>query len=63
MASLRVCRFMKMITIENIIESLEQLEPEITLPEDVRIGAENSIRRMFELIDQSKLPVSLAPTA
>ncbi|MDP8240454.1 MAG: quinolinate synthase NadA [Candidatus Hatepunaea meridiana] len=45
----KICRYMKMITLDNIITSLETLQPEITLPEDVRTGAERSIRRMFEL--------------
>jgi len=45
----KVCRFMKMITVENVLRSLETLSPEIQLPEDVRKGAERAIKRMFEL--------------
>lgn len=52
----KVCRFMKMITLENIIESLEQMKPEITLPEDVRVKAETSIRRMFEITAREQVP-------
>ncbi len=47
--SCKVCRFMKMITLDNIISSLETLQPEINLPESVRSGAERAIMRMFEL--------------
>ncbi|MFH0766168.1 MAG: quinolinate synthase NadA [Calditrichota bacterium] len=45
----KICRFMKMITLDEIIRSLETLSPQINLPEEVRLGAERSIRRMFEL--------------
>ncbi len=58
----KICRFMKMITLDNILESLKTLKPEITLPEDVRAGAERSIRRMFELTDPDRMPASLAST-
>lgn len=52
----KVCRFMKMITLENIINSLERLEPEIIIPEDVRKKAERSIRRMFKLTSPKVKP-------
>jgi len=58
----KICRFMKMITLDNVLESLEKLEPEITLPEDVRLGAERAIRRMFELTSPDKIPLALAST-
>jgi len=51
-----ICRFMKMITLENIIESLEQMKPEITLPESLRLGAERAIRYMFELATPERIP-------
>jgi len=54
-----VCRFMKMITLDNIIACLENLQPEITLDEETRVGAESSIRKMFELTSPDKVPVSL----
>lgn len=50
----KICRFMKMITIEDVVRSLETLQYEITLPEDVRINAERSIKRMFELTSPKK---------
>ncbi len=55
----KICKFMKMITIEDTIRALETLEPEITLPEDVRAGAERSIRRMFELTLPDQVPIAL----
>lgn len=51
----KICRFMKMITLDNILDALETLQPEITVPEDIRNGAERSIRRMFELTSPEKL--------
>ena len=58
----KICRFMKMISLEDVIASLEELKPEITLPESVRAGAERSIRRMFELTAPDKMPAALAST-
>jgi quinolinate synthase len=45
----KLCQFMKMITLEGTLRSLERMEHEITLDEDVRLGAERSLRRMLEL--------------
>lgn len=55
----KICRFMKMITIEETLRSLEELQPEIVLSEEVRSGAERSIRRMFELTMPDKVPAAL----
>ncbi|NQU06279.1 MAG: quinolinate synthase NadA [Calditrichaeota bacterium] len=55
----KICRFMKMITLDNIILALETLQPEVILPEDIRAGAERSIKRMFELTSPEKLPEAL----
>jgi len=38
-----------MITLEGVRDSLRTLEPEITLPEDVRVRAERALLRMLEL--------------
>lgn len=54
-----VCRFMKMTTLDNIITSLEKLQPEITLDEETRLGAERAIRNMFELTSPEKVLFSL----
>jgi len=45
----KLCQFMKMITLEGTLRSLERMEHEIELDEDVRVGAERSLRRMLEL--------------
>ena len=47
--SCKLCHYMKMITIEGVRDSLRTLEPEITLPEDVRVRAERALLRMLEL--------------
>ena len=38
---------MKMVTLENICSTLERMEPEIRLDEEVRRAAERSIRNMI----------------
>ena len=45
----KLCQFMKMITLEGTQQALERMEHEIVLPEEVRAGAERSLRRMLEL--------------
>ncbi|MEI8340349.1 MAG: quinolinate synthase NadA [Verrucomicrobiota bacterium] len=43
------CRFMKMNTLEKLHSALLNLEPQIIIPEAVRVRAELPIRRMLEL--------------
>ncbi|OUO21069.1 quinolinate synthase [Alistipes sp. An31A] len=43
------CRYMKMVTLENIAECLEHESPEIELDEEVRRAAERSIRNMIAI--------------
>jgi quinolinate synthase len=43
------CRFMKMNTLEKLHDALLHLEPQIVMPESVRVRAERPIRRMLEL--------------
>lgn len=43
------CRYMKLNTLEKLRDCLENLEPQIEIPEDVRVKAERSVRRMLEL--------------
>jgi len=43
------CRYMKMNTLEKLHDCLRDLQPEITLPEDVRQRGEAPILRMLEL--------------
>ena len=45
----KLCQFMKMITLEGTLQSLERMQYEVLLEEDVRQGAERSLRRMLEL--------------
>ena len=42
------CRYMKMNTLEKLHACLENLEPQVEIPEDVRAKAETSLLRMLE---------------
>jgi len=43
------CRYMKLNTIEKLRDCLDYRSPEIIIPEDIRVKAERSVRRMLEL--------------
>ena len=43
------CRYMKMVTLENILACLEKESPEVHLDEDVRKAAERSIQNMVAI--------------
>ena len=43
------CRDMKLVTLENIYQTLLEESPEIEIEESVRVAAEGSIRRMLEM--------------
>jgi len=45
----KLCRYMKMITLEDSLQSLRLMRYEITLDEEIRARAEKALRRMFEL--------------
>jgi quinolinate synthase len=45
----KLCRFMKMITLEGVRDSLVNLRYEVTLTDDVREGAKRALERMLEL--------------
>ena len=47
----KLCRYMKMITLPNVLESLREMRYEIMLPDDVREGAQHALERMLELSD------------
>ena len=47
--SCKLCSFMKMITLDGVRDSLSEGRYEITLPEEVRVGAQRSLDRMLEL--------------
>ncbi len=43
------CAYMKLVTPEKILRCLETEQPEVVVPEDVRIRAEKSIRAMLDI--------------
>ncbi len=43
------CPYMKLNTLEKMISALEKLEPEIIIPEDIRLKALKPLERMLEL--------------
>ena len=45
-----VCEFMKTITLDRILHSLEILEPQICVPEEIARRARRSIERMLEIL-------------
>ena len=45
-----VCAFMKAITLDNIIASLETMTPQVTVPADIARRAKRAIDRMLELV-------------
>jgi quinolinate synthase len=47
--SCKLCRYMKMITLDSALNSLRHLRYEVTLEDEVRVGAERAIVRMLEL--------------
>jgi quinolinate synthase len=44
-----VCAFMKTITLDNMISSLEDLSPEVRVPADIAARARVAIDRMLAL--------------
>ena len=44
-----VCPDMKLITLEKILRSLEEMSPEVKVPEDIRIKAKAAVDRMLEI--------------
>jgi quinolinate synthase len=45
----KLCQYMKMITLDNVVSSLEKMQFEIELDEEVRVGAAASLERMLKL--------------
>ena len=43
------CRYMKMITLENLRDSLRDLQYEVTVPEDTAARARRAIERMLAI--------------
>jgi quinolinate synthase len=44
-----VCAFMKTITLDNVIRSLETLSPQVQVPAETARKARRAIERMLEL--------------
>ncbi len=44
-----VCPNMKLITLEKVLWSLEEMAPEVTVPEEIRIRAKRAVDRMLEI--------------
>ena len=44
-----ICPRMKLIAMENILWSLEQMEPEVKVPEDIRLKAKAAVDRMLAI--------------
>jgi quinolinate synthase len=44
-----ICRNMKLITLEKILDSLQNLEPRITVPEEIRKKSLKALNRMIEI--------------
>ncbi len=47
--SCKLCRYMKMITLEGTLDSLRNMKYEVTLDDSVREGAKRALERMLEL--------------
>jgi quinolinate synthase len=45
----KLCQYMKMITLDNVVDSLEKMQYPIEIEEDVRVAAARSLERMLEL--------------
>ena len=43
------CAFMKTITLDKVIRSLETMKPQVQIPEEIATKARRSIDRMLEL--------------
>ncbi len=44
-----ICEDMKKIGLEDILRSLETLEPEVKVPEEIRVRAKNAVDRMLDI--------------
>ena len=54
------CRYMKLNTLEKLRDCLDYLDPEITIPEPIRVKAERSVRRIGGYRPRSLRPGSSA---
>ncbi|HET7712635.1 MAG TPA: quinolinate synthase NadA [Thermoanaerobaculia bacterium] len=47
----KLCTFMKVTTLEDVRDSLQLVQHEVVVPEEIRIPAERALRRMFEVTE------------
>ena len=45
-----VCPRMKLITLENVLWSLQEMAPEVKVPEEIRLEAKSAVDRMLEVV-------------
>jgi quinolinate synthase len=45
-----ICPNMKKITLDKVLESLETMEPEVKVPEEIRVRALRAVERMLEIV-------------
>ncbi len=45
-----ICPFMKLITLEKILQSLEELAPEVKVPEEISLKAKVAVDRMLKVV-------------
>ncbi len=45
-----VCPRMKLITLENVLWSLQEMAPEVKVPEEIRLRAKSAVDRMLEVV-------------
>lgn len=50
----KLCTFMKVTTLEDVRDAMRDGKHEVVVPEDVRVAAERSLRRMFEVEEATK---------
>ena len=50
MSERAVCRYMKMITLEKVRDSLRDMQHHVTVPPEVAERAQGAIRRMVEIV-------------
>jgi quinolinate synthase len=49
-SNLAVCPNMKKITLEKVLWSMEEMKPQVKIPEDIRIRGLNAVNRMIEIV-------------
>ena len=45
-----ICPTMKLITLEKVVRSLEEMAPQVTVPEEIRLRAKAAVDRMLAIV-------------